>query len=308
MVWPAFLLVLASLLLSLWLGPVSQFFVPGLLVGLAWKLDMKYAASMFAGAFFVAILASVELGGPGPQIVLVQLLGLTILFYIAYYKGWSGPKAVLAGLSYLILYAVLMLALSANGDIFSAFQEVERAVAKEFELGFKFYKKSSAASRNPEFDILLAQAKATIIRLLPGLVGLTFLAASLGNVITARVFLRKRLSAADVFGPAFSMWKLPEYIVWPCILAGAVALFAPRVYSMAAENCLLVFGGLYFLQGFSIVEFMFKAFKMPFFVRALVIFLFAIQWYGLLMIVALGLSDIWLDLRSRITSLRDGQV
>jgi uncharacterized protein YybS (DUF2232 family) len=294
-------LVIASPFLTIVLGPVSQFFMPGLIVGLTRDMDIKYAGALVCGAFLVAILSSFKVGDAGIQILLVQILGFAVLLQAARYKNWSGPHAFLAGLLYLISCTVFMISLGAWGDFALAYVEMEKAVIHDFEQGLRLYKESYASSYRPEFDIWFGQLKITLINFLPGLVGLSFLAVSLSNVLVAKRFLYKNPALKDAYRPGFIMWKMPEHLVWLGIAAGAIAAFGHAGYVKGAENCLLLLGGVYFVQGFSIAEFFFKAFNAPFFIRWPVFFLLMIQWYGLLTIAIMGLLDTWFDLRSKFT-------
>ncbi|MGQ9499693.1 MAG: DUF2232 domain-containing protein [Dissulfurimicrobium sp.] len=299
--WIAVLLVIASPFLTIVLGPISQFFMPGLIVGLTRDMDIKYAGTLVCGVFFVAILSSFKVGDAGIQILLVQILGFAVLLQAARYKNWSGPHVFLAGLLYLISSTVFMISLGAGGDFTSAYVEIEKAIIHDFEQGLRLYKESYASSYRPEFDIWFRQLKITLRNFLPGLVGLSFLAVSLSNVLIAKRFLHKNPALKDTYRPDFIMWKMPEHLVWLGIAAGAIAAFGHSGYVKGAENCLLLLGGVYFVQGFSIAEFFFKAFNAPFFIRWPVFFLLMIQWYGLLTIAIIGLLDIWFDLRSKFS-------
>lgn len=301
--WIAVSLVIVSPFLALVLGPISQFFIPGLIVGLTWDVDIKYAGVITCITFLVAILLSFKIGDAGIQILLIQILGFAALLQVARYKNWSGPHTFLAGFLYFILCTAFMMSFGASGDFALAYLEMEKAVVHDFEQGLRLYKESYGPHYRPEFDIWFGELKTLLINFLPGIIGLNFLVASLGNVLVAKKFLRKNPVLKDIYGPGFIMWKMPEHLIWLGIAAAAIAMFGHAGYAKAAENCLLLLGGIYFVQGFSIVEFFFKVFSAPFFIRWPVFFLLMIQWYGLLTIAIIGLLDIWFDLRSRFIAI-----
>jgi uncharacterized protein YybS (DUF2232 family) len=93
-------------------------------------------------------------------------------------------------------------------------------------------------------------------------------------------------------------WKAPEFLVWGVIVAG-FAMFLPGLESIRtfAANLLLVFGACYFFQGLAIIAFYFDKNNVPRFVRGVVYLFIVFQQIFTVIVVGLGLFDLWIDFR-----------
>ncbi len=92
-------------------------------------------------------------------------------------------------------------------------------------------------------------------------------------------------------------WQAPESLVWVLVGSGFAILIPWHVASVVAINVLLVMVLVYFFQGMSIVVFYFRKKGIPPFVRWLMYGLIAIQQIITVLVIALGLFDMWLDFR-----------
>jgi uncharacterized protein YybS (DUF2232 family) len=93
-------------------------------------------------------------------------------------------------------------------------------------------------------------------------------------------------------------WKAPDFLVWGVIVSG-FAMFIPGLESvkMLAANLLLLFGACYFFQGLAIVAFYFNKNNVPRFVRGVVYLFIVFQQIFTIVVVGLGLFDLWVDFR-----------
>ena len=93
-------------------------------------------------------------------------------------------------------------------------------------------------------------------------------------------------------------WKAPEQLVWALIACGFI-LFIPGLSSIRniAVNLLLVIGAFYFAQGLAVIGFFFAKNKVPRFLRGLTYVLIVFQQIFTLLVVGLGLFDLWGDFR-----------
>jgi len=136
-----------------------------------------------------------------------------------------------------------------------------------------------------------------IVQLLPALVFLSFAFMTLVNIL----YLLRRFPERR--GEWFSLvslreWKAPEQLVWALIACGFIP-FIPGLGSIRslAFNLLLVIGAFYFAQGLAVIGFFFAKNKVPRFLRALTYVLIVFQQIFTLVVVGLGLFDLWGDFR-----------
>lgn len=136
-----------------------------------------------------------------------------------------------------------------------------------------------------------------ILELLPALLFLSFAFIALINILyLGRRFPERR---AQWFSPRYLReWKGPEPLVWGLIACG-FALFVPGLAAVRtlALNLLIVIGACYFAQGLAVIAYFFHKNKVPRFLRGLTYVLIVFQQIFTLLVVALGLFDLWGDFR-----------
>jgi uncharacterized protein YybS (DUF2232 family) len=136
-----------------------------------------------------------------------------------------------------------------------------------------------------------------MLRLLPALLLLSFAFIVLVNIL----YLGRRFP--EQRGQWFALenlreWKAPEPLVWALIGCGFV-LFLPDsgLPRVVALNLLLVIGACYFAQGLAVIAYFFNKNNVPRFLRGLTYVLIIFQQIFTLLVVGLGLFDLWGDFR-----------
>ena len=124
------------------------------------------------------------------------------------------------------------------------------------------------------------------------------------NVLSARSLLRRYAEEFPEFGD-LTLWKAPERLVWVLIAAGWMMLLPINVVGSVGLNILIVCCLLYLLQGLAIVGFFFKRKRVPPLLRWLFYILIAVQQYMVILVIAFGLFDIWIDFRKRLAGIKD---
>jgi uncharacterized protein YybS (DUF2232 family) len=169
-------------------------------------------------------------------------------------------------------------------------QQLESAVRMQEKMGFPQESLTLLKERTPQLIEML-------IQVLPALLLLSFALIVLFNIL----FLGRRFPAQRATW--FSLehlreWKGPEPLVWGLIACG-FALFVPGlgVARVIAMNFLLVIGACYFAQGLAVIGFFFHKNKVPRFLRGLTYVLIVFQQIFMLLVVGLGLFDLWGDFR-----------
>jgi uncharacterized protein YybS (DUF2232 family) len=102
-----------------------------------------------------------------------------------------------------------------------------------------------------------------------------------------------------------SHWKAPDKLVWLFIVSGAMTLAPAGKLDIIGVNLLIICCLIYLFQGMAITAFFFRQRKIPRLLRALFYILIMVQQYMVILVIALGLFDIWIDFRKRITGIKD---
>jgi len=137
----------------------------------------------------------------------------------------------------------------------------------------------------------------TLLQLLPGLFFVSLALIVLVNVVLlCRRFPERRSewSSAD----NFREWKGPEPLVWGLIVCG-FTLFIPGLewLRILAVNILVVIAASYFAQGLAVIAYFFHKNNVPRFLRGLTYLLIFFQQIFTLLVVGVGLFDLWGDFR-----------
>lgn len=92
-------------------------------------------------------------------------------------------------------------------------------------------------------------------------------------------------------------WEAPGWLVFVLIGGGFLLLMPNQVVQITGVNVLLVCGLFYFFQGLAILTFNFRRFQIPRIFRWIVYFFLVLIKTAMLMVILMGLIDLWLDFR-----------
>ena len=119
------------------------------------------------------------------------------------------------------------------------------------------------------------------------------------NILAAKeIFARTGMWYPDFVD--LSRWKAPERLIWLVIAAGGTLLAPVSWVNVIGLNVLIVCLFAYLLQGLSIISFLFKTKNVHRSFRMLCYFLIFAQQYLILLLIAVGVSDLWIDFRKFI--------
>lgn len=116
------------------------------------------------------------------------------------------------------------------------------------------------------------------------------------TIIAGKVLFVKNGMWYPDFGD-LSRWKLRDRYVWLVIISGLLVLLPLGHVKIVGLNMLIIMLFLYLLQGLAVINFFFNAKRIPAFVRIIGYFLIFAQQFVLLLVVGLGLIDVWVDFR-----------
>ena len=169
-------------------------------------------------------------------------------------------------------------------------QQLDSAMRMQEKFGFSQENLAMLKERAPQIVDMMLQ-------ILPALLLLSFAFIVLINILyLGRRFPERRAQWFNL--EHLREWKGPEALVWGLIACG-FALFIPDLGLLrtVALNFLLVIGAFYFAQGLAVIGFFFHKNNVPRFLRGLTYVLIVFQQIFTLLVVGLGLFDLWGDFR-----------
>ncbi len=275
------------------LGIVLLPFVPqpalslGLRDGIGWGM-----AVVVAGVLLLTGFAGHEVG------YIYGIFALTTGLLFAFLGKLRAIEKLVTAVAGLVFAAAGILLIYFFGSWGGMVRELRDGLMMHMNAALSGYEKMGLPRES--LDLLkeqIPQIAGTLFQLLPGLVFLSLIFMVLFNVLfLCRRFPDRRIQWLS--NENLREWKGPESLVWGLIACGFV-LFVPGLefLRVLALNVLLVIAACYFAQGLAIIAFFFHKNNVPRFLRGLTYVLIVFQQILTLLVVGLGLFDLWGDFR-----------
>lgn len=116
------------------------------------------------------------------------------------------------------------------------------------------------------------------------------------NLLEGKIIFPKHGLPYPDFGNLNS-WKAPEKMVWFLIAAGIILLLPEEKTKILGWNVLIVILFIYLLAGVAIVDFILKKIGIYKGIRYVILFLVFAQQFITLVVIAVGIFDLWVDFR-----------
>ncbi|MDD3617812.1 MAG: DUF2232 domain-containing protein [Desulfobulbaceae bacterium] len=149
-----------------------------------------------------------------------------------------------------------------------------------------------------QLEQVIDGARALVPKILPGLLCCTVILTVWLNLIGSSKIV-DRIRPGQAPWRKYSLWRLPDHLVWFAIASGTLLLLDLGILSTIALGVVLVCGLLYFFQGLAVFLHLLERWKVPLYFRIIIYAVLILQSYGLLLLTILGLADVWVDFRRR---------
>lgn len=141
------------------------------------------------------------------------------------------------------------------------------------------------------------QIQKVLVQILPAFYGALVLWLAWGTLMLGKHFLQIKQKMVSSNYKNLVKWRASEHLVWLVIVFGLIYWLTNGIFQTIALNGLILIGALYLIQGLTIVAFLFQKWNVPTWLRIILFILIALQQLILGIIAALGLLDVWLDIR-----------
>jgi uncharacterized protein YybS (DUF2232 family) len=202
-----------------------------------------------------------------------------------------------AGLIGILLYS--MVANTGIYDLVSAYVAMNLALSLELYRGIGIPQETIDTISGS-----LDQVQFVLVRILPSLAAVSTLFVAWTNLIAARPIMERQGLAFPDFGH-LNHWRAPESLIWGVIGCGLIIFLPATDIRLIGVNGLLVLLTIYFMQGIAIVSFFFEKKKLPRAIRVVLYMMVALQQLFLLVIICIGLFDMWINFRKIDTNKRE---
>jgi uncharacterized protein YybS (DUF2232 family) len=259
----------------------------GLKYGIRWGVGVLLVAAMILAVFAAEELAFI-------YSVFALVVGL-LFGFLGRLRAIESLVMTVTGVAFLVTAGLLFYFFGSWSGMIHDFRE---SLTHQFVAATRVHEKMGFPQETLELlRERMPQVVETLLQLLPALGFVSLAAIVLINVILlCRRFPERRSEWLSI--DTLREWKGPEPMVWGLIACG-FALFIPGLEwsKIIAINVLVVIATCYFAQGLAIVAFFFHKNNVPRFLRGLTYVLIFFQQIFTLLVVGLGLFDLWGDFR-----------
>ena len=93
------------------------------------------------------------------------------------------------------------------------------------------------------------------------------------------------------------MWQLPDKLIWLAIGMGLLTFLPATGARTIALNILILLSLIYSFQGLSVAVFYMNKWNVPILMRSFFYVMMIVQTFGTIILLVVGIADVWLDLR-----------
>lgn len=240
-----------------------------------------------------------------PLLLLMLVGGTGIMLAEVLRKPWPVERTLIIPVAVLLSCGGCLLLLSAYQTGQPPLRLIESYILSSIGENIKLYEQVDISSE--QLTIIKDYAgpiAALLTRIFPAMF---LVGASLFiwlNILAAQRLFRKYGLHYPEFGD-LTRWKAPEKMVWLLIGAGGMLLVEAGAVKYAGLNLLIICLFVYLCAGLSVISYFLKVKRIPVFFKVLFYVLIIFQQYLLLLVMALGLFDLWADFRKLIKPAQD---
>lgn len=286
----------------------------GPLVVVLTPLPVLYYASLLKRSRGFSILTASFVTAYGVLALLKQQINLPMPFMIAF-LGITLSEIIKRDLSFdkMVLASALLLFLCGMGFIIynscraniTPWELVENYVAEVVKENIALYKKFNVPQEQIQ---MITEKTPQITRFFAGIFPALGISGSVvtvwANLLVGQMFFRLKGIPFPGFGD-LTTWKAPEKLVWVLIAAGGMLFVPIEGIVIVGMNLLIITGLIYMFQGLAITAFFFRKKQISRMFRFFFYGLIMVQQYMLIFVIAVGLFDLWVDFRKRITDIKN---
>ena len=277
------------------IGFISALFIPLPTLFYRSKLGRKTGAVI---PVLTILLMIVFLGEISIDILFFfELLLLGFILSELFELDLSVEKTMLYASSSVMLTGIVCLLFYSQASNTGIIALVSVYVAKNLELTLALYENMGVSAENIQMiSASLENIQYVLVRIIPAIIVASTFFVSWSCLLIAKPMLKSR----ELFYPDFgslNLWKAPESLVWSVIGSGFMLILPYKTLKIIGLNILLVLMTIYFFQGIAIVSFYFEKKQFSRMLRFFLYSLIALQQIVLLVVIGLGIFDMWLNFR-----------
>lgn len=248
--------------------------------------------AVFLSAIVFTMLKSVDL----------LFLSSTLLLsgYVLFSSAEKKESPVLSGIKASATVALgwsLLLAYFTIGENISLYDQLLLTLDEGIGEALVYYRQSDTVA--PEtlamLETTLYQMKTVMPLIMPAILGgIILLVTWFTMVVGNNLSIRLNGSSPWI---SYDKWQLPEKLIWLGILLGLATITPATIFQLGGINGLILLSIIYCFQGLAIAVFFMNKWKVPILLRSFFYVIMILQSFGTVLLLFLGVTDIWFDYR-----------
>ena len=258
-----------------------------------WRNGLK-----FIGAGLILALA-VSLFISSVEIVIFSAALIPVGYSLAH-SGFRSDSPALSGLKGLVILVSCWLILLTIQTALSGVNPIGQFLGtldSDIERTLDYYRQSGSVA--PETLLILEESFFQMKTILPKILASMMVSLAL-LVIWSTMLLGNRL-VPKFTGyrpwPDHQSWRLPDKLIWLLIGAALITIVPAAPLRVLGGNILICIGLIYIFQGFAVMSFFLHKWNVPQVVRFLLYAMMLFQSFGTVLLLILGIGEVWFDLR-----------
>ena len=268
-----------------------------------WRNGLKFVGAGFALALAVSpFISSVE--------IVIFSGALIPVGYSLAQSAFRTDSAALSGLKGLIILISCWLILLTLQTALSGVNPIGQFLGtldSDIERTLDYYRQSDSVA--PETLVILEESFFQMKNILPKILVSMMVSLAL-LLIWATMLLGNRL-VPKFTGyrpwPDHQTWRLPDKLIWVLIGAALITIVPAAPLRVVGGNLLICVGLIYIFQGFAVMSFFLHKWNVPQAVRFLLYAMMLFQSFGTVLLLILGVAEVWFDLRGSKKKPQDFQ-
>lgn len=290
------LFFLAASILPL-IGSVISIFIPVPILVYYRRLGRSVGRAMAILAVMIFLLMATAMRIPFNSIVIIQFALMGALMAEVFDREISVEKSILVPSFSLFATGVVLVILHSVINHTTPQVVLHQYFSETLKDTLDLYRAMGISEEQVQkIESAASPVIAVFIRIAPALLlGMTSIIVWINVIICKKIFPRWGLSFPG-FGD-LTHWKSPEPLVWLLIACGIGLLIPLKFLNTVSLNGLLIMLLVYFFHGVGIVAYFFKIHRISLIIQIIGYILITIQQFILILVVGLGLFDLWFDFR-----------
>jgi len=225
---------------------------------------------------------------------------LLLAGYVLHDSSEKHNSPALSGLKTFATLAVgwiLILGFFTFGADVSPYRQLVNTIDIGIGEALLYYRQSDSVSAETliMLEATLAQMKVIVPLIMPAILGsLILMTIWFTMVVGNNILIRSRGNSP---WPTYGNWQLPEKLIWVAIILGGAALVPIPAVKIVGINGLILIAMVYCFQGLSIAVFYMNRWNVPILIRSFFYVMMVLQSFGTIILLVLGIADIWFDVR-----------